>query len=77
MGQWYPPTVPESLPLPLVSELRRIVGAEHVLTDPDRLLVYESDASATHRALPGAVVLPGSTEEVAAGRTSCRFYRRW
>jgi glycolate oxidase subunit GlcD len=66
MGQWYPPTVPESLPLSLVSELRRIVGADNVLTDPDRLLVYESDASATHRALPGAVVLPGSTEEVAA-----------
>jgi glycolate oxidase subunit GlcD len=54
------------LPLPLVSELRNIVGAEQVVTDPDRLLVYESDASATHRARPGAVVLPASTEEVAS-----------
>ena len=43
-----------------------MVGDRHVITDPDRLLVYESDALATYRWPPRAVVLPASTVEVAA-----------
>ncbi len=55
---------------PLASDIVRglddIVGADHVITDPDRLLVYESDGLTAYRVLPRAVVLPGATEEVAA-----------
>ena len=55
---------------PLASDVVRglddIVGADHVITDPDRLLVYESDGLTAYRVLPRAVVLPGATEEVAA-----------
>ncbi|HSH75309.1 MAG TPA: FAD-binding protein, partial [Longimicrobiales bacterium] len=37
-----------------------------MITDPDRLVVYESDGLTAYRVQPRAVVLPGSTEEVAA-----------
>lgn len=49
----------------MVRELERIVGARHVITDPDRLVVYESDGLTAYRVAPRAVVLPASTEEVA------------
>jgi glycolate oxidase subunit GlcD len=41
------------------------VGPEHVITDPDRLLVYESDGLTAYRWPPRAVVLPATTAEVA------------
>jgi glycolate oxidase subunit GlcD len=50
----------------IVQRLRAIVGAERVITDPDRLIVYESDGLTSYRVSPRAVVLPGSTEEVSA-----------
>jgi glycolate oxidase subunit GlcD len=50
----------------IVRRLRDIVGREHVITDRDRLVVYESDGLTAYRVAPGAVVLPGSTDEVAA-----------
>jgi glycolate oxidase subunit GlcD len=50
----------------VVRALGDIVGRERVITDPDRLLVYESDGLTAYRVLPRAVVLPSSTEEVAA-----------
>lgn len=50
----------------IVRALGAIVGRERVITDPDRLVVYESDGLTAYRSLPRAVVLPGSTEEVAA-----------
>ncbi|HET9949354.1 MAG TPA: FAD-linked oxidase C-terminal domain-containing protein [Longimicrobiales bacterium] len=49
----------------LARELAGLVGAEHVITDPERLLVYESDGLTAYRVAPAAVVLPASTEEVA------------
>jgi glycolate oxidase subunit GlcD len=49
----------------LVRRLGDIVGPTHVVTDRDRLLVYESDGLTAYRMRPAAVVLPGSTEEVA------------
>ncbi len=58
--------VPAALPTSLVRALAEIVGKEHVLTDPNRLVVYESDGLTAYRAAPRAVVLPGSGEEVAA-----------
>jgi len=42
------------------------VGAEHVITDPDRLLVYEADGLTAYRWPPRGVVLPATTEEVSA-----------
>jgi glycolate oxidase len=50
----------------LAGRLRRIVGTGAVLTTPEDTVVYEQDAFLVARAHPDAVVLPGSTEEVAA-----------
>jgi glycolate oxidase subunit GlcD len=55
-----PPLAPN-----LVRALAGIVGEAHVITDPNRLLSYESDGLTAYRVSPRAVVLPGSTEEVA------------
>ncbi|MGH7267819.1 MAG: FAD-binding oxidoreductase [Candidatus Rokuibacteriota bacterium] len=42
-----------------------IVGRDAVLTDPDELLVYESDGLTMFRATADVIVFPRSTEEVA------------
>jgi glycolate oxidase len=47
----------------LVRELREVVGAGHVLSEPGDLLAYEYDAS-NFTAVPDLAVLPGSAEEV-------------
>src|SRR5678815_1416061 len=62
---------PPGLNHSFVAELRRIVGATHVITDDQELLVYECDAYTLERMLPHAVVLPGTTEEVAAVLSLC------
>ena len=49
-----------------LSDLAAIAGPAHVLTDPAAMLTYECDALAHLRETPAAVVLPGSTEEIAA-----------
>jgi glycolate oxidase len=49
----------------IIEELRGIVGANHVLADPEELLTYECDGFALHRHPPDVVVLPSSREEVA------------
>jgi glycolate oxidase subunit GlcD len=54
------------LPGDLVRTLRERVGADAVITDPGRLLVYECDGLTSHRGAPLAVVLPASTQEVSA-----------
>ena len=57
------------MPVPLapatVRALASIVGEPNVITDPNRLLAYESDGLTAYRVAPRAVVLPGSTEEVS------------
>jgi glycolate dehydrogenase FAD-linked subunit len=50
----------------LRAALEAIVGPGGVLTEPDELLVYESDGLTIFRATADAVVFPRSTEEVAA-----------
>ncbi|MGH7392586.1 MAG: FAD-binding oxidoreductase [Candidatus Rokuibacteriota bacterium] len=47
-------------------ELEAVVGAGGVLSDPDELLVYESDGLTLFRALADFVVFPRSAEHVAA-----------
>jgi len=50
----------------IVAGLRDILGAEHVIVSEDERRAYETDALTAYRAVPLAVVLPGSTEEVSA-----------
>jgi glycolate oxidase len=50
----------------LIARLAEIVGARYVLHNPDDLAVYEQDALIVARRRPDLVVLPQSTEEVAA-----------
>ncbi|MBI2207257.1 MAG: FAD-binding protein [Candidatus Rokubacteria bacterium] len=47
-------------------ELDALVGTDGVLSDPDELLVYESDGLTLFRALADFVVFPRSAEQVAA-----------
>src|SRR6266702_534336 len=47
-------------------ELEALVGADGVLSEPDELLVYESDGLTLYRALADFVVLPTSAEHVSA-----------
>ncbi|MGW8265219.1 MAG: FAD-binding oxidoreductase, partial [Longimicrobiales bacterium] len=63
--------------LPGVGELvvfcSAVVGSGWVITDPDRLLVYETDALTSRPYPPCAVVLPASTDQVS--RVLCILYR--
>lgn len=49
----------------IIKELRNIVGARHLYTVAEELVVYSYDAT-RQEALPWAVARPSSTEEVAA-----------
>src|ERR1700674_1558853 len=49
----------------VIEELRRTVGREQVIDDGNDLRIFERDAS-IEGAVPDAVVLPGTTAEVAA-----------
>ena len=50
---------------PLIRELEAAIGRKWVLHEPEDLLVYEYDAT-IERSLPQAVVVPATTEQVAA-----------
>lgn len=56
--------VPTPLSADLARELRGVVGPSHLITERDRLLVYESDGLTAYHWEPSAVVLPASTEEL-------------
>jgi glycolate dehydrogenase FAD-linked subunit len=55
----------------LVERLRRICGPDHVVTQVHQLRTYESDGLLQYAVTPGAVVLPGTAEEVAAVIRAC------
>ena len=57
----------------LVSALTAAVGERHVLWRPEDLAVYEFDGT-IEKSTPHAVVLPGSTEEVAAVVRACNRF---
>ncbi len=50
----------------VVARLARVVGPRHCISDPSDLRTYECDGLTSFRVAPDLVVLPGSTEEVAA-----------
>src|SRR5579864_4562857 len=58
--------VASGLPAGVAARLEAAVGEGHVFTRPEDLRTYECDGLTSFRERPGAVVLPGTTEEVAA-----------
>src|SRR5256885_11236869 len=52
------------VPSALTDDLTEICDAERVVTHPDALRTYESDGLLQYRALPRAVVLPDTAEQV-------------
>jgi glycolate dehydrogenase FAD-linked subunit len=55
----------------IVADLRRLLGAGAVIADEDGRRAYETDALTAYRALPLAVLLPASTEEVSRALRYC------
>jgi glycolate dehydrogenase FAD-linked subunit len=55
----------------LISRLAAIVGERWLHTSQEALAAYRSDGLSQYRQLPGAVVLPSNTEEVAAIVRAC------
>jgi len=49
----------------MLDRLGDLIGADHVLTEKEDILPYGFDGTAALKQLPAAVLLPGSTEEVA------------
>ncbi len=58
----------------LIAKLKRGLPPESVLVDPHHVLVYECDGSTAFKSSPDAVVLPRSTDEVAAVVRLCSEY---
>ena len=56
----------EKLSPAILAEFRAIVGSGNIVTNVDELLVYECDAYTLEKNLPDVVVLPKTTEQVAA-----------
>jgi len=54
-----------------VTELRALIGDEHVVTHEHQLRTYESDGLLQYAVTPGAVVLPGSAADVQALVRAC------
>jgi glycolate oxidase len=50
----------------ILAELRRLVGHENVLTEPEDLIPYSFDGTAALQQMPGCVVFSRTTEQVAA-----------
>jgi len=49
-------------PAELADQLRKTIGTENVLTDPERVLPYASDAMPVHREQPAMVIRPEQLE---------------
>ena len=56
---------------PIVKQLENIVGKEGVVRRKEELLTYECDGLASYRQRPAVVVLPRTTEQVAAAVKIC------
>ncbi len=62
------------IPEEFLTDMQRIVGIEHVSTDPVELYVYGTDAS-QRIVPPGAIVKPASTAEVVSIIQLCQKYK--
>src|SRR5262245_65110283 len=60
------PTLTDARKKSLRREMETLLGPGSVLSDPEELLVYESDGLTLFRALADFVVFPRSAEQVAA-----------
>ncbi|MGF1541559.1 MAG: glycolate oxidase subunit GlcD [Pleurocapsa sp.] len=56
---------------PIIKEFETIVGKDGVIRRKEELLTYECDGLASYRQRPGLVVLPRTTEQVAAAIKIC------
>jgi glycolate oxidase len=59
----------------VLSEFRAITGPRALITSPEELHTYDSDALTSLRAMPQAVLLPSSTEQVQAILRLCHRER--
>lgn len=55
----------------VIKRLKTALAEEHVISDPNETRVYECDALTAYACKPLCVVLPGTTEEVAAVLKIC------
>ena len=65
-------------PLPLeglvLDQFRQVVGERFVLSSPEERLVYDCDGCVLLKALPQAIILPKTTEEVSAVVKICHTH---
>jgi glycolate oxidase len=59
----------------ILAELRDAVGADGLIIERNQLQTYECDALAVLRTLPGAVILPRSTEQLQKAVGICARHR--
>jgi FAD/FMN-containing dehydrogenase len=64
-----PPNAPDPR---VVKDLRGVLGAEHVMVDPDLTASYATDWTGRFVGLPSAVIRPGTAAEVAEVIGLCR-----
>jgi glycolate oxidase len=58
----------------ILSQIRDIAGADHVMTSPEALVCYSYDGT-FHESLPDAVVSPRTTDEIAGILKICHQHR--
>jgi FAD/FMN-containing dehydrogenase len=63
------PTTPDPR---VLTDLRRVVGADHVMVDPDLFAAYATDWTGRFVGTPSAVIRPGTAAEVAEVVALCR-----
>src|SRR6478672_10401916 len=61
-----PPESPAAVSGEVAARMAAVVGERHCISDAAGLRTYECDGLTSFRVAPGLVVLPGTTEEVAA-----------
>lgn len=70
-----PNPAPNNLTAAVLAELRAAVGPQGLIADENQLQTYECDGLTNFRTLPGAVVLPRTTAEVAATVRVCARHK--
>ncbi|GBF83036.1 glycolate oxidase, subunit GlcD [Aphanothece sacrum FPU3] len=60
---------------PIIKALETVVGKDGVIRRKEELLTYECDGLTSYRQRPALVVLPRTTEQVAATVKICHDYQ--